>query len=197
MTDSSAAQSSALGSCLARLETLIETLDRLDDVNARAVARELLDATLDLHGLALARIMTICNGAENGDLLLRDLLADNYVAAVALLHGLHPEDAETRLRNKVAAMRPHWGVRGFRVDVIAVDRTAARIRMTFSNDNSRAISQDLAHEVEQALTEAAPDLESITVEGLDEIGGTSEILGKSIPLYSSDVGAGRHERQGA
>ena len=162
------AQPNALGQCLARLETLIETLDRLDDVNARSVARELLDATLDLHGLALARVMTICNGAENGDVVLRDLLADEYVAAVTLLHGLHPEDAEARLRNKVAAMRPHWGVRGFRVDVIEVDRTTARVRMVFSNDNSRAIREDLAREVEQALTEAAPDLESIIVEGLDE-----------------------------
>lgn len=152
----------ALGQCLHRLETLIQTLDDIDDPKARSVARELLDATLDLHGLALARLITIGQGGADGAALIGRFAADDYVAAVMLLHGLHPEEAEVRLRKKIAAMRPHWGVRGFRVDLLDVNSTSARARLCWAEGGHRQPA--VRREIEEALTEAAPDLDRILVE---------------------------------
>jgi acetolactate synthase small subunit len=189
MTNVEEARTTALGQCLGRLETLIETLEGVKDADARRVARELMEATLDLHGLALAKVLTICQSAEDGDGLIRRLIADEYVSAVALLHGLHPQNAEARLQSKIAAMRPHWGVRGFRVDVVDVDRTTARVHVSFSDDVIRANIDVVTREVEQTLTEVAPDLDRIIVEGLEECTAPSQLAGTWATSNTLDVGA--------
>ncbi len=175
------------------METSIEALESIGDPNARGLARDLLEAALDLHAIALAKVLTICQEAENGDLVIRDLLADPYVGAVVLLHGLHPQDAETRLRSKLAQMRPHWGVRGFRVELTHVDRTAARVQVTVSDDADRGTNNDLALEIEQVLTEAAPDLDGIMVEVRDKSIQTPAF----VPSNSSKVTANDRDRQNA
>jgi hypothetical protein len=168
MTHVDETRAGALRQCVGRMETSIEALERIADPNARGLARDLLESALDLHAIALAKVLTICQETENGELLIRDLLADAYVGAVVLLHGLHPQDAEARLRSKLAEMRPHWGVRGFRVDLTHVDRTAARVRVVVSDDADRGTNKALALEIEQVLTEAAPDLDGIMVEVSDK-----------------------------
>ena len=183
----------ALRQCVGRMETSIEALESIGDANTRGVARDLLEAALDLHAIALAKILTICQEAENGDLLIRDLLADAYVGAVVLLHGLHPQDAEARLRSKLAEMRPHWGVRGFRVELSHIDRTAARLQVMVSDDAERGTNKALALEIEQVLTEAAPDLDEIVVEVCDKSIQTPAFA----PSNSSKVTANDRDRQTA
>ncbi len=168
MTHVNEMRAGALRQCVGRMETSIEALESIADPNARALARDLLESALDLHAIALAKVLTICQETENGELLIRNLLADPYVGAVVLLHGLHPQDAEARLRSKLAEMRPHWGVRGFRVELTHVDRTAARVQVTVSDDADRRTNKDLALEIEQVLTESAPDLDRIVVEVSDK-----------------------------
>jgi len=183
----------ALRQCVGRMETSIEALESIGDANACGVARDLLEAALDLHAIALAKVLTICQETENGDLLIRNLLADAYVGAVVLLHGLHPQDAEARLRSKLAEMRPHWGVRGFRVELSHVDRTAARVQVIASDDAERGTNKALALEIEQVLTEAAPDLDRIVVEVSDKSVQTLAF----VPSNSSKVTANDRDRQTA
>ena len=139
----------------------METLDNVTDPDARRISRDLMETTLDLHGIALAKTLTICQAA--GGTVVHDLLANDYVAAVALLHGLHPQDAGERLRAKIAEMHPHWGVRGFRVDIAEIKEAKARLCITLSSEGSRANADALRREVEQTLTDCAPDLDSIEV----------------------------------
>ncbi len=193
MTHVDETRASALRQCVGRMETSIEALESIGDPNARGLARDLLEAALDLHAIALAKVLTICQEAENGDLVIRDLLADPYVGAVVLLHGLHPQDAETRLRSKLAQMRPHWGVRGFRVELTHVDRTAARVQVTVSDDADRGTNNPLALEIEQVLTEAAPDLDGIMVEVRDKSIQTPAF----VPSNSSKVTANDRDRRSA
>ncbi len=164
MTHVDEMRAGALRQCIGRMETSIEALESIADPNARCLARDLLESALDLHAIALAKVLTICQKTENGELVIRNLLADPYVGAVVLLHGLHPQDAEARLRSKLAEMRPHWGVRGFRVELTHVDRTAARVQVAVSDDADRGTNKALALEIEQVLTESAPDLDRIVVE---------------------------------
>ena len=199
MTNGADTETSALGQCLRRLESLIESLDRVQDANARSAARALLETALDLHGLALARILTICQGFENGDDVIRSLIDDEYVAAIALLHGLHPQEAEARLRRKIATMRPHWGVRGFRVDLISVDRTSARVRVDFADDDARQNEGGLKlkRELEDLFAEAAPDLDSVVIDGLDEASAPAQVSKHEALQNFIEIGADQHERRSA
>lgn len=183
MTHVDETRAGALRQCVGRMETSIEALESIADPNARGLARDLLESALDLHAIALAKVLTICQETENGELLIRNLLADAYVGAVVLLHGLHPQDAEARLRSKLAEMRPHWGVRGFRVELTHVDRTAARVQVAVSDDADRGINKALALEIEQVLTESAPDLDRIVVEVSDKSVETQAL----VPPNSSKV----------
>ncbi len=183
MTHVDETRAGALRQCVGRMETSIEALESIADPNARGLARDVLESALDLHAIALAKVLTICQETENGELLIRNLLADAYVGAVVLLHGLHPQDADARLRSKLAEMRPHWGVRGFRVELTHVDRTSARVRVVVSDDADRGTNKALALEIEQVLTEAAPDLDRIMVEVSDKSVRTTEF----VPSNSSKV----------
>jgi hypothetical protein len=161
----SEAPAKALQSCLQRMQTAMSALDEIGDATAHSVAKDLVDALLDLHGIALAKTMAVVLNGENGRALAERLAADDYVAATMLLHGLHPEDPETRLRKKISAMRPHWGVRGFRVDLAEVSASSAKAHILWSNPtvDRRAVLL----EVEAALTDAAPDLDAISLEEVE------------------------------
>ena len=161
----SGGQASALQRCLQRIDASIAALDEIGDTKAGAVARQLVEAVLDLHGLAFAKAISIVQKGGAGDDLTNRLAEDEYVAAALLLHGLHPEEAETRLRKKIAAMRPHWGVRGFRVELLSVNGLTATARVLWSDDtlDRRAALR----EIEEALTDAAPDLDEILLNEID------------------------------
>ncbi len=195
MTDGMSTPTSALGQCLSRIETLIEALNSVDNHDCHSIARELVDSLLTLHGIALAKAITICQNSENGELLMRNLLDEEYFAAVILLHGLHPEEPEARLQRKVAELRAHWGVQGVRVDLIDVDQTTARIRVSISGEQTHEARAGLIAEIEQALTEAAPDLDRIIIEDFNLY---SSLAQRNLtPSASSAVEVSQHGRQSA
>jgi hypothetical protein len=184
---------SALRQCLQRLEGLVETLDRIDDADARTAAQALLETMLDLHGLALARILTLCHGARDEGALMAGLIEDDYVAAVMLLHGLHPVDPETRLRNKLAEMRSHWGARGVRADIVDVDRSSARVRVMRTNDETLPDIELLKQELEDSLTEAAPDLDEIAIEWPAAFSALTRSTGQIALADLLDRGGDQHD----
>ncbi len=153
---------------LARLEELIETLESHPDALAGANARELVALVIDLHGLGLAKLMAIVAPAEGGGQIVARLVEDEHVRAMLLLHGLHPEDMEARVRGAVERLRPHLGVHGLRLEV--VDAANGDVRLRLSGPGASVASPllwTLPGEIEQAIFEAAPDAETVRIEGLD------------------------------
>ncbi len=153
---------------LRRVEELISALDRSSDPASREPARQLIQLVLDLHGLALARMMTVAASSPGGKALVERLTADEYARAVLLLHGLHPDDFATRVRSVVERLRPHLGVQGLRLAVSQIDGRKVRLRLDGqegANDHF-AMLWSLGREVEDAVLDAAPDLESLEIEGL-------------------------------
>jgi len=159
-------RSQALGRCLVRIDEARERLEEIRDGEAKLQAKLLLEAVMDLHGLALARALTLAQSGAAGDALTQRLAEDDYVAAVLLLHGLHPEEPETRLNKKLSSMRPHWGVRGFRVELVAIEHGAAKAKVHWG-DVAKAERSALLREIENVLTDAAPDLDVIALEVAD------------------------------
>lgn len=159
-----------LEEALSRIDALASALDRVADASAREAARELLELVLDLHGLALARALAIVASAENGRALVERLAQDEQVRAALLLHGLHPEPIEERVRRVVERLQPELGVLGFRVRVVAVGASMVRLRVDGAHgpEVSRAIG--LRQQIEAAIVEEAPDLDEIVIEGLEDAG---------------------------
>jgi len=160
----------AVAESLRRIEALIDALDNLPDPRARQPARALLELVLDLHGLALARVMALAAG-EAAPLVAR-LADDPQVRPVLLLHGLHPDEAETRVRNAVEALRSPLAARG--VTVLSVQAGASRARLhLLPADPAGLDAEGVRGEIEAALVDAAPELEEINILGLDGVGAES------------------------
>jgi hypothetical protein len=147
---------------LRRINDLVAALGHIADPAARESARELVEAVLDLHGLALARIMAITAGAEDGVLLDR-LAQDEQIKAVLLLYRLHPDDPATRIRQALDRLGPRLAAAGVTAELARVTGNAAAVRVSGGTD----IAEDLRREIEEAVANAAPDLDEIAVEWLE------------------------------
>ncbi|HEX3881071.1 MAG TPA: hypothetical protein VHW66_00285 [Stellaceae bacterium] len=155
-------EAGSLEQSLRRLGELTAALDGIGNEAAREAAGELLRLVLDLHGLALARMVATVAAAADGRALVGALAADPSIRAALLLHGLHPETAAERLRAAIERMRPAWGERGFRVELVTVQGAAARLRI--HNDGGGEPAYLFQQDAEQVLVEAAPDLDNLVFE---------------------------------
>jgi hypothetical protein len=162
-----------LGEALRRIETLIAALGELPDPAAREPARELLETVLDLHGLALARMMALAAAAEGGTALVERLVADDQVRAVLLLHGLHPQAAEERVRRAVDRLQADFGHRGVRLALVRAGPDGVRLRVERGGHASG--DEAIRREIEDAIVEAAPDIADLVIEGLEAISPASAV----------------------
>ena len=117
----------------------------------------------------MAKLMALVVAAEDGTSLLACLVEDKQVEAMLLLHGLHPDDFETRVRHGVDRLRPHIGVHGLRLDVVEIASGTVRLRVHGSGAGTiqAPLLWTLPGEIEDAVVEAAPDVEKILIDGLD------------------------------
>ncbi len=132
---------------LGRVEELIAEIDSSADPNVRAAARDLVQALLEFHANATARMMEMVDAstalAMGRDELVRPLL---------LLYDLHPESAEVRVRRAIDRIR--------NVELIGIEELEARVRIT---GNGHSPSRE---SIETAIQEAAPEIRSVQIEGL-------------------------------
>ena len=151
-----------------RVGELIQTLDALPGSVASASARELVQLVLELHGAALAQMMEAIGADVGGARLTATLLEDAGVSAALLLHGLHPEAIELRIRRAVDRLHPHLGVQGVAVESIDITGNAAHVRLRLGDAArySKGSFDAIRHEIEAAIFDAAPDVGEIKVDGL-------------------------------
>ncbi len=154
---------------LGRIQALIGALENLADPQAREPAKELLQVVLDLHGTGLARLLELVSEAEEaGQKLLNALAKDEQVRALLLLHGVHPQDLESRVRKAVDTMRPFLGTQGIQIELSSVAEGKVRLRLQGNWQGQQLATEALRRELEEAIFEAAPDAAGIEIEGLVE-----------------------------
>jgi Fe-S cluster biogenesis protein NfuA len=143
-----------------RIETLIREVERFSDASAQDHTREIVRTLLDLHGTALERILEHLAAAGDTGLALIDSLArDELVESLLLLYGLHPLDAETRVRQALDQVRPYLRSHAGNVELLALTGGVVRLRLRGS-----VSSQTLQRAVEEAIYRKAPDVTAIEVE---------------------------------
>ena len=144
-----------------RVQALTAQLEQVHDLQARAVADELVAAIIQLYGDGLERIFA----ALDDD--VRDRLAeDGVVASLMLIHGLYPVDLETRVVEALDSVRPYMESHGGDVELLAVEDGVARMRLVGHCESCPASEATLELAIKKALEETAPDLEGLEVEGV-------------------------------
>lgn len=155
-----------------RLRATGERIDSLLDASgsggvvARERAEELVRLTADLYGAGIERILDIFYDAGRlDDEALAALAADDLVASLLLVHGLHPYDVGMRVEKALESVRPYLGSHGGDVELLEVSEAGVvRLRLLGSCDGCPSSSVTLKLAVEGAIEAAAPEITSIQVE---------------------------------
>src|SRR3954469_16491729 len=113
-----------------RIEALLEAA-AAGGTMARERAEELVRLVVDLYGAGLERLLDIAHECGRlDDELLDRLAADDLVASLLAVHGLHPYDLGTRVARALDSVRPYLGSHGGDVQLLDVtDDGTVRLRM--------------------------------------------------------------------
>jgi hypothetical protein len=150
---------------VARIEGLIGSLESAADPALRAIARNLVQAIMDLHAGAIDRILEIVSKAgDPGSALLRSLAADELVSSVLVLYDLHPDDFETRVHRGLDKGRQAIVKRGAELSVVAIEPGIVRVKIEVSGHACGSTMGDLEKLVRDALLASAPDAVEISIE---------------------------------
>src|ERR1700692_540385 len=124
---------------------------------------------MDLHGAALEKALDIVADAGDSGMNIIDRLGrDSLVSSVLILYGLHPEDVETRVVQAVDRLRPQLRKQGCELELIDSKDGMIRLRVEAGSHTCGSTAKTVQATVEGAIYDAAPDLTSLVIEGLEE-----------------------------
>ena len=147
---------------LERLEELVREVEAWPDPAIREPARNLVSELLSFHAEAVGRLLELVE-AEHGKAFLRRAAEDPKVSALCLLHGLHPEELESRVEGALETVRPYLNSHGGSVELVGVQDGRVRLRLQGSCQGCPSSAETLKHSIEEAILAAAPDSEGIEV----------------------------------
>jgi Fe-S cluster biogenesis protein NfuA/nitrite reductase/ring-hydroxylating ferredoxin subunit len=156
----------ALNRAGSRIQELVAQIDALPNSPARVLFQECLESVLAFYGHGLERILQlVANAGPDGQKIYHDLIHDNVVRGLLIIHDLHPVDIETRLRDALDKVRPYLRSHGGNVELISLTNDVARLRLqgTCKSCASSTVTLELA--IRHAIEEACPDLIGFEVEG--------------------------------
>jgi Fe-S cluster biogenesis protein NfuA/nitrite reductase/ring-hydroxylating ferredoxin subunit len=144
-----------------RIQTLLDATS-VGGVPARERAEQLVREVVELYGAGLSRIMAAVGDRADPGMLNR-VVADDLVASLLLVHGLHPHDVRRRVSDALDRVRPYLGSHGGDVHLLDVDGDTVRLQFAGSCKScpSSAVTLELA--VEDSIRAAAPEVSSIEV----------------------------------
>ena len=149
---------------------LVHDLETIADPASRAAAKELVQLLMDLHGTGLERILDVVfQSGDPGPRIIDELGQDPLVSSLLVLYGLHPDELQTRVERKLEQIGSKLHKMGAEAKLVSVNGGDVRVRVSI--EATRAADQPsrtVQATVEEAIYEAAPDLTSLMIEGLEE-----------------------------
>ena len=153
-----------------RIQTLLDASAAGGPV-AHERAEQLVREVTDLYGAGLERMMQMAVAA-NPD-LAETFAADDLVASLMLVHGIHPHSVERRVADALDTVRPYLGSHGGDVHLLEVageadnydnyDNYTVRLQFSGSCRSCPSSSVTLELAVEDAVRAAAPEISAIEV----------------------------------
>jgi Fe-S cluster biogenesis protein NfuA len=157
-----------------RIGELVGELENIADAEARASAKALVQLLLDLHGAGLERAMEIvAKNDELGQRTIDDLGRDPLVSSLLVLYGLHPLDLESRVTRAVEKICPQVRKGGGELQLLGIESGVVRLQLQVAGHGCASTGKTLKKLVEDSLYEAAPDMNRLLIEGLEEQAGSS------------------------
>jgi Fe-S cluster biogenesis protein NfuA/nitrite reductase/ring-hydroxylating ferredoxin subunit len=148
----------------ARVEELLAQIDELGGRQVTATAEELVRVLVEYYGEGLEHIADLV-----GPDTVRSLTADSHVSTLLVLHGLHPLDVDTRIEQALDSVRPYLGSHAGGVSYLGVDENdVAHLRLQGSCSDCPSSTVTVKMTIEEALLAAAPELQGIDVEGVED-----------------------------
>jgi Fe-S cluster biogenesis protein NfuA len=163
------AQNAAFQKRIQRLGELVEQIESAADPNVRAMAKELLECLMALHGGALERILEIASeSGEPGGNIIRKCGADDLVGSVLLLYGLHPDALQTRVMRALEKSRPFLESHSANAELISIrEDGTVTLRLEVKTSGCGSSGALVKSALEAAMQNAAPDAASIVIEQTD------------------------------
>src|SRR6478735_5514328 len=127
----------------------------------RERTEQLAGELTDLYGAALERMVAIA--ARSAPELVGEFAADELVASLMLVHGLHPHGVERRIEDALDGVRPYLGSHGGDVTLLEVVDDVVRLQFAGSCKSCPSSAVTLEFAVEDAVRAAAPEITSIDV----------------------------------
>ncbi len=159
-----------------RIESLVERVSNLADEEARNTALELLQSMMDLHGMAISRIVELLGASEAGRASLARLGGDPLICGMLVLYGVHPVPLEERVAKAIESVRGQLRKHSGSAELIVVSGLVVEVKIESSGHGCGSSPDALRETVEQAILEAAPEIEQLVVKG------TSSTASGFVPL---------------
>ncbi len=153
-----------------RIESLLTDLRSVADPIVSEKAEELVQVLVEVYGAGLNRIVEIVGTDEaTGEAQVRRLADDELVASLMILHGLHPQDTETRVQNALDKVRPYLGSHAGGCTFLGIDESGiVHLRLEGSCQGCPSSTITVKMAIERAIEAAAPEITGIAVEGVAE-----------------------------
>jgi len=147
-----------------RIQELLAQIDALPDARAGALVQDCVAGLLRLHGAGLARILHFV--ARYPD-LHQELIDDEYVSGLLLIHGLHPADLTTRLKVALEKLLPYIRSHGGDLELVGIENNVAKLKFEGACKTcpSSAVTFELA--IKRAVAEACPELLDLEIQGVE------------------------------
>ena len=180
------AQDTAFQKQIQRIGEMVEQLESSADPSTRAMAKELLEALMALHGAGLERILELVSETqEAGAAIIAKCARDELVSSLLLLYGLHPDDLRTRVTRAFEKSRHQIKSHGGTAELLSIGEDGIiRVRLELKSSACGSTASSLKSSLEAAMQDAAPDATSIVVE---EVGASLARSG-FVPLAQLESG---------
>ena len=133
---------------MTRIEELIGRVETVCSPEVLPLVRELVRSLLDVHRVGLSELLSLLEGTGKAELAL----ARPMIASLLLMHDLHPESVETRVRR---AVREANDVAGGRAQAELVRSDGADVTVFLSGGAASAALLERA--LERLVSDHAPD----------------------------------------
>ncbi|WP_329484513.1 NifU family protein [Kribbella sp. NBC_01510] len=145
-----------------RIDVLLDEVQRRADPALAAKVEELVRAVLALHGAGLEQLLNLLDEPQ-----VRQLVGDDLVAGLLLLHDLHPDDVATRIQGALDSVRPYLGSHAGGIDYLGIDDDGVvHLSLQGSCDGCPGSTATVRLTVENAVLDAAPEAVAVDVAGM-------------------------------
>ena len=162
-----------------RLQKLLAEVEALPYPGARELIQDCMESVLGFYGAGLKRILQVVSeDGPEGRKVFRDLIRDDVVKGLLLIHDLHPLNLEARLLEALDKVRPYLKSHGGNVELISLENNVARLRLQGTCQSCASSSVTLELAIRHAIEQACPDLAHFEVEGVPQDSSAASLVSR-------------------